>query len=296
MSRFVSGFTESNSILNRAPVFTTGGSTTGVISTSATPAGNAVAIKSQADLLGTGAGGSTTNGVNVLSVIGTQVGPTAWYSGGPTARGCTWTVPVGVNRIFAQVWGGGGGGGAPGCRAMSEGGGAGGYTHQTFAVQAGDVLCICAGGGGCRGFCCGRPGGNGTISYVCNSARSIQLRAYPGVGGRCRIENYGKSAGGSGSGAGGGFNLVGQCAASDANCSCHKYCGSGRARAFQMGIGGASFGGFNSTQAGATATLCSGVCGLGNTSPGGGGAGSGMNYPQSTKGGHGGPGLVMIWF
>jgi hypothetical protein len=63
-----------------------------------------------------------------------------------------------------------------------------------------------------------------------------------------------------------------------------------------MGIGGASFGGFNSTQAGATATLCSGVCGLGNTSPGGGGAGSGMNYPQSTKGGHGGPGLVMIWF
>jgi len=295
MSRFLSGFTEDSARLNSAPVFKTGGSTTGVISTSATPTGNAVATKNQADLLGSGTGGSTTNGVSVISVIGTQVSPDAWYSGGPTARGCSWTVPTGVTRIFAQVWGGGGGGGAPGCRAMSEAGGAGGYTHGTFAVQAGDIICMCAGAGGCRGFCCGRPGGNGTISWVCNATRSIQLRAYPGTGGRCRVENYAKSAGGSGSGAGGGFNLVGQCSQSDGNCACHKYC-DGRHRAYQFAIGGASFGGFNATQAGNTQSLCTGNCGLGNPSPGGGGAGTGMSYPTSNKGGHGGPGLVMVWF
>jgi len=295
MSRFVSGFTENSAILNRAPVFITGGTTTSVISTSATPSGNAVATKAQADLLGTGAGGSATNGVNVVSVIGSTRSPTSWYGGGPTSAGCTFTVPTGVNRIFAQVWGGGGGGGAPGCRAMSEAGGAAGYTHGTFAVQPGDVLCICAGGGGCRGFCCGRPGGNGTISYVCNATRGIQLRAYGGRGGVCRVTNYGKSAGGSGQGLGGQFNLIGQCTQSDGNCSCHKYC-DGRHRAYQFAIGGASFGGFNTTQTGPALTLCTSSCGMGNTSPGGGGAGTGMSYPSSNKGGHGGPGLVMVWF
>ena len=34
----------------------------------------------------------------------------------------------------------------------------------------------------------------------------------------------------------------------------------------------------------------------GSYDPGGGGAGTGQSYPGSNKGGHGGPGLVMIWY
>ncbi len=294
MSRFLSGFTESNAILNRAPVFTTGGSTTGVISTSATPAGNAVATKSQADLLGTGSGSSPTNGVSVLTVVAGQVPGAGAYSHSCTIS-CNWTVPSGVNRIFAQVWGGGGGGGGPVCKRTSETGGSAGYTHGSFSVQPGDILCIQAGRGGCRG-CCYRYGFAGERSHVCNAARSIAIRAYPGQGGRCNMDNYGRGSGAPGNGLGGSLNLCGQCSFSDAVCACHKFC-SGRMYAYAISIGPPTFGGFQAPQAGVVAAFCTGsLCGNNNTSPGGGGAGSAMGYPTSNKGGTGGPGLVMIWY
>lgn len=294
MSRFVSGFTEDNAILNRAPVFSTGGTTTGVISTSATPSGNAVAIKSQADSLGSGSGGPTTNGVNVLTVKAGQRVPDSAYSHSCTIN-CNFTVPAGVNRIFAQVWGGGGGGGGPVCKRTSETGGAAGYTHGTFAVQPGDILCIQAGRGGCRG-CCYQYGFAGERSFVCNAPRSIQLRSYPGQGGRCNMDNYGRSSGNPGGGVGGQLNLCGSCHNSDATCACHKFCG-GRMYAYAISIGPPTFGGFNQSQAGTASAFCTqSLCGMNNPSPGGGGAGSAMGYPTSNKGGGGGPGLVMIWF
>lgn len=292
MSRFVNGFSESNARQNSGPVLTTGGTTIGVITTSATPTGNAVATKAQADTLGSGSGGPATNGVSVLTVAATAA--SGWY-GHSAASSCTWTVPTGVNRIFAQVWGGGGGGGGPSCRAASAPGSAGGYSHGHFAVQPGDILCICAGRGGCRG-CCFRHGFNGGVSYVCNTTRSIQIRAYPGCGGLCNMSNYGRSSQNPGSGAGGQFNVTGNMFSVDLSCACHKYC-DGRQRAYMNGVGAPGpMGGFYTTGVGPTASMCTSSCGWPNSSPGGGGGSAGMSYPSSSKGGGGGPGLVMIWF
>lgn len=291
MSRFVNGFSESNARQNSAPILTTGGTTTGVISTSVTPTGNEVATKAQADALGSGSGGPSTNGVRVLTVAATAA--TGWYSHS-SANSCTWTVPTGITRIFAQVWGGGGAGGGPRCRAISMPGAAGGYTHGIFAVQAGDILCICAGKGGCRG-CCLRFGETGGISYVCNSTRGIQLRAYPGAGGYCNMENYGRSSNAPGGGAGGTLNICGNMMAADISCACHKYC-DGRHRAYMNGVGPAGpMGGFFTTVVGQSQAMCtSGNCGW-PAGPGGGGGSAGMSYPASNKGGGGGIGLVMLW-
>jgi hypothetical protein len=110
------------------------------------------------------------------------------------------------------------------------------------------------------------------------------------------MDNYGRSSGNPGGGAGGGLNLCGSCHHSDATCACHKFCG-GRMYAYAISIGPQTFGGFNQSQAGVVGAFCtSSLCGMNNPSPGGGGAGSAMGYPTSNKGGGGGPGLVMIWY
>jgi hypothetical protein len=110
------------------------------------------------------------------------------------------------------------------------------------------------------------------------------------------MSNYGRGSGAPGVGVGGGLNLCGACSFSDAVCACHKFCG-GRMKAHAIAVGPQSFGGFSQAQAGVVAAFCTGaLCGMANTSPGGGGAGSAMGYPTSNKGGGGGPGLVMIWF
>lgn len=293
MSRFLQGFSEDSARSNSAPVFTTGGTTTGIINTSATPTGNAVITKSQADALVSGGGGLTTNGMYVQSVIAGQVSATAQYSFSSTTT-CNWTVPSGVTRVFIQVWGGGGGGGGPSCKQTSAPGGAGGYSHGRFTVVAGDILCIQAGRGGCRG-CCARHGCSGVISYVCNATRGIQIRSYPGSGGLCNMSNYGGSGGAPGVGAGSDLNICGQRGMPDAFCACQKY--DYRQKAMTTGVGPQSFGGFLVPQAGNTSGFCTNpLCGMNNASPGGGGAGSAVGYPTSQKGGNGGPGLVMIWY
>jgi hypothetical protein len=141
-----------------------------------------------------------------------------------------------------------------------------------------------------------RYGFAGQISFVCNATRSIQLRSYPGQGGRCNMSNYARGTGAPGSGAGGGLNLAGACAFSDLQCSCQKWSG-GNMKPHAYAVGPQSFGGFSVAQAGfASGGGCQTLCGMNNPSPGGGGAGTGMGYPNSNKGGTGGPGLVMIWF
>lgn len=293
MSRFVTGFSASNARLNAAPVLTTGGSTTGVISTNSTPTGAAAIRKDQADALTSGGGGSFTNGVRVTTVIAGQTTATGSYSHSATST-CNFTVPANTTRLYIQVWGGGGGGGGPSCRQVGVAGGVGGYTHGSFAVQPGDVICMQAGRGGCRG-CCYYFGFAGTISYACNSTRGIQLRSYPGEGGRCNNTNYGRSSN-VGQGAGGIVNWCGTCLGADISCSCHKYC-DGRERAYLNGVGLPSMGGSMTTGVGSTAAMCtSSNCGMNNPHPGGGGGTAGMSYPSSNKGGAGGPGLVMVWY
>jgi hypothetical protein len=293
MSRFVTGFSDSDARQNAAPVLVTGGSTIGTISTSSTPTGNAAIRKDQADALASGGGGSSANGVRVLTVVAGQTTATGSYSHSTTTS-CNFTVPANTTRLYIQVWGGGGGGGGPRCRAIGVPGGVGGYTHGSFTVVPGDIICIQAGRGGCRG-CCFRHGFAGTISYACNATRGIQIRAYPGAGGRCNQENYGVPSG-VGSGAGGIVNWNPGTMGSDINCSCHKYC-DGRQRAYLNGVGMPGMGGNFTTVVGTAASMCTSAnCGMNNPSPGGGGGTSGMSYPTSNKGGAGGPGLVMIWY
>jgi hypothetical protein len=111
------------------------------------------------------------------------------------------------------------------------------------------------------------------------------------------MENYGRGSNAAGSGAGGTLNVTGNMMSADISCSCHKYCSEGRQRAYMNGVGPAGpMGGFLTTVAGNSASMCTSAnCGWPNFSPGGGGGSAGVSYPTSNKGGGGGPGLVMIW-
>ena len=70
----------------------------------------------------------------------------------------TWTVPSGVTRILAEVWGGGAGGpvynygGSGNTTLLANGGGAGGYGRGFMAVTPGSSLILTVGFGGNRGF------------------------------------------------------------------------------------------------------------------------------------------------
>lgn len=292
MSRFVKGFDSDNYSPGGPNLPKTGGTLVGNITSTITPSSNAAAItKTQIDSQTSGGGLSVTNGARVFSLLAAQA---SGYYGHSATCSCNWTVPAGVNRVFIQVWGGGGGGGAFRCRDIGTPGGAGGYSHGTFTVQPGDILCIQAGRGGCRG-CCNRHGFNGERSHVCNSTRGIQIRAYPGTGGLCSFRQYSGGGGCFGCGVGGQFNINGQREHSDLQCSCHRYCGA-RDRAYALGAAPFTFGGYTAWLIGGNQNFCSdGSCGSPNCSPGGGGSHSGASYPTSHKGGAGGPGLVMIW-
>ena len=70
----------------------------------------------------------------------------------------TWTVPAGVTRILAEVWGGGGGapvyayGGSGNTTLLATGGGAGGYGRGFVAVVPGNTLTITVGNYGSGGY------------------------------------------------------------------------------------------------------------------------------------------------
>jgi len=290
MSRYVRGTNLDNFTPGQQILPNTGGTVSAVLSTSITPSSlNAVATKLQADNFAAG-GSPFCNGVRVQSVMASQA--SGWYGHSGTVT-CNWTVPSNTCRIFIQVWGGGGGGGGSRCRDEGNPGGAGGYAHGFFTVQPGDVIAIQAGRGGCRG-CCFRHGCAGERSHACNATRGIQIRAYPGTGGLCSFNQYNGESGCYGIGNGGQLCLQGQREWSPTNCSCHRYCNTGRMGAGDYGAGPRSFGGYSAQLTGST-FMCQGTCGMPNCSPGGGGATTGGAYPGTRKGGAGGPGLVMIW-
>jgi hypothetical protein len=294
MSRFVKGINPDNFSPGNETLPKTGGTVIGNISSTVTPSSNsAVILKSQVDSLTSGGASSPTNGQRVFSVLATQA---SGHYGHSACRVCTFTVPANTSRVFIQVWGGGGGGGGFRCRDHGTPGGAGGYSHGSFSVCPGDVLCITAGRGGCRG-CCAQNGFSGSISTVCNATRGIQIRAYAGSGGRCSFQQYSGEGSCFGCGVGGQFNINGQREHSDTQCSCHRYC-DGRAHAFNLGASPFTFGGYTAIAASAypgTLYCSDNTCGLPNCSPGGGGSHGGRSYPGLSKGGSGGPGLVMIW-
>lgn len=109
----------------------------------------------------------------------------------------TWTVPAGVTKIYAEVWGGGGGGSGTG------GGGGGGYTAGIITVIPGSSVSYSIGAGGAPGSPNASDGGN---SAVFNSTST--LLANGGAGNT--YTTFGSAALGGGYSAFNGTSTIGQ--------------------------------------------------------------------------------------
>lgn len=184
----------------------------------------------------------------------------------------SFTVPAGVYRIRARVWGGGGGGGGVGAGGGGAAGGAGGgYSEGWFAVTPGQVLAVTVGAGGGFGNGvpnAGSPGGTSSLGSLISATGGAG--GAPASGG-----GIAPVTGGAGAGTGGVLNIAG----SPANSGLSLGTGT-------LGSGG---GGAYST------SLVGGVSnGAGNSAgfPGGGGGGAGGGVAEN--GAAGAAGLVLI--
>jgi hypothetical protein len=86
-----------------------------------------------------------------------------------SAAQCTtsWTVPVGVNAVRVEIWGGGAGGNGGNATTRTGGGGSGGgYSRKDCAVTPGGSLSIAVGMGGTGGAAAGYAGDGGTSSVT----------------------------------------------------------------------------------------------------------------------------------
>jgi hypothetical protein len=86
------------------------------------------------------------------------------FAGGVLNPPFPFTVPAGITRLQAEMWGGGG---SPG---FGVGGGAGGYCLALLSVNPGDLLSVQAGGNPL-------PGSDGTDSTIYSSAGTVVARA-----------------------------------------------------------------------------------------------------------------------
>ena len=123
-----------------------------------------------------------------------------------------WTVPDGVFKIRARVWGAGGGGGSMiSADGAGAGGNGGGYAEGVYSVTPGDVIAIVVGAGGAKGTVAG--GGTNGLQGGTSSVGSL-LSATGGGGGGSGYAGYAALASGiKGVGTGGQINLDGQVAA-----------------------------------------------------------------------------------
>jgi hypothetical protein len=142
----------------------------------------------------------------------------------------TFTVPAGVTRCDAEVWGGGGGGGASSGANYGGGGAGGGYSRKLCTVTPGQVITVTVApsaiGGAAGGFN-GAGGATSSFGAFCTA-----------TGG----------AGGFGSTAGGGpSTVVGVGASGDINFNGTSG-GDGSLALGGGGFSGASFGGASSPQ------------------------------------------------
>lgn len=184
-----------------------------------------------------------------------------------TATG-TFTVPAGVTEVIVEVWGGGGGGGGGASTANGgSGGGGAGYSRKriTGLVPAATIA-VTVGLGGTAGpyGLNGGAGGSSTFGAYCS--------ATGGAGGLCLASSTPATIGGTG--AGGDFNLDGDC--SD---PCEFSSGSNGGSAAQGGAGGIA--GYSSNG------------GIGKV-PGGGGGGGDKSSSGAEVGGAGAPGMVIV--
>lgn len=197
----------------------------------------------------------------------------------------TFTVPEGVSRVFAQVWGAGGGGGGAytqgsGGSAYSGASGAGGgYGEGWIEVSPGQQISVTVGAEGTGGVGGGNgvtpsypaPGGNGG-----NSSFGTYVTGDGGQGGSSgtSISSTG-SSGGSGSGT---FTANGQDGSGN---------GSGPG-----GNGATDFGGAGGAKG--TSSSINGV--PGNSPGGGGGLGYGASITSVGNGANGARGEVRVYY
>lgn len=183
----------------------------------------------------------------------------------------SFSVPLGVTKIYCQVWGGGGGGSGGqeiilDTGAGGNGGGAGGYAAEMMSVSSGVMVTVTVGSGGSGGVASQGSGNAGGTSTACG------LTATGGAG-----------ATGSSTGLGGTHTSV---LGIDG--------GSGGAA---QGKNGATGGSSPQGGQGGSGSVNGALAGRNGGLPGGGGGGgAGGSSGGSSKGGNGAAGRVIIWY
>jgi len=98
----------------------------------------------------------------------------------------TFTVPTGVTKIRAYVYGAGGGAGATNSQGTGANGGSGAFGQGVLAVKAGEVLTVVVGGGGAGGASGTTDNGQaGATTEILDSKGDVLLSAGGGGGGSC---------------------------------------------------------------------------------------------------------------
>jgi hypothetical protein len=228
----------------------------------------------------TGTGTSPTPPINDSS---TRIATTAFVTSFghiPTMQTITssqnFTVPAGVTRVRARVWGAGGGGGyAQGNAAGGGGGGGGGYAEGAYSVTPGAVIFVGVGPGGNIGtsssFPNGTAGGASAFGAFCSAAGG-----QPGFGAQNALAITGAPGGIA---TGGALNVTGGAG----------YFPYATGSLIKGGSGGCSFGTGNTEGPGNS-------IGLGSASPGSGGSGAATQTTSASSfiGGPGSNGLVLL--
>ena len=240
----------------------------------------------------TAAGGSVANGSQSWTTPGTY----------------TWTVPAGVTRIEAAIWGAGGGGGPGGAGVPNTGSGTGGQSGGLsvvfISVSPGQSITVAVGAGGTSG----NSGGSSSVGSVIipgvgagtSSNTSPGLINVPPTAGGAGWGGDNTYCGGGGGGASGlgGLGQIGQ--------SCNGNVAGGTGAGGPANPGGYGAGGAGGAIGpGGTSSSYDGGNGGNGATPGGGGGGGGSGYQvyngfqsgaPGGSGGTGGNGQVFIFW
>jgi hypothetical protein len=199
---------------------------------------------------------------------GGSFGPSGSLGGSGTTP---WTVPAGVTRVRARVWGAGGpGGGSAGNPSAASGGGGAGYTEGIYTVTPGQVISVTAGVAGTPGAALSN---NNATASAGSAFGAFCSATAGGLGNGAALNGYQTIAGANGSPTGGNvLNLVGT----------NGQAGTNIGTLGLGGGGGSAYSGAGSPPNTGSATNAS--------QPGGGGAGG----ANGGGGGVGGTGIVLL--
>jgi len=207
-----------------------------------------------------------------------------------------WPVPSGVTKIMVELWGGGGGGNVHG------GGGGGGYARALYDVTPGQNISYTIGDGGAGALNANASsGGSTSITYG-----PVTVSAYGGSGAFYSNANYGSVGLGGGGGSNFGsytyFTISGQ-SGSPIEVRYHQY---NATTFYQTGRSGKGGDAGNTINTGGIGTYYVGNSGTSSIvenhgggmamQPGGGGPGSYNFGGNTTAGGAGAWGRVIIWY